>query len=650
MREFSAKEVRLMKGAPRRSICRIALGIAWMSLIAVAPATAAEPGDDLPTLFQQARDNYQPPTEENLSEARADLAKHAQELERYLGPGSTNGQKWKGYLHWEKLEPQLKDDAEIELGQLVDVYRKFNSGQFGLEQPPFRRTSDSLRHLIDLASVARLPDSTKAYGQQLDALEASVKEYNENPSARRAVAIGQQLDLVEGLGQAPELVDAVRRSIARPNVYAVVSSEFLSNALSKAIDDTEPVYDTILGTRIRGTAKNAGSVTVRTVPAEDRAILEFTSTGHVKSSNVGNNGPAVIRSSGVTDYTATKQVELTADDFRGLPTQASATTRSDIHSISKRGGGLGSQMVSNVGWDKARQQHGRADSIASSHAEDRIRSRFDREMRDALRDLWDRYAEAYRNPLLGRGQLPKDVQLSTTDESLNLQMMQGSRGQLGAAGEPPSIDGTHAMAMRAHESAANNYATAILGGATLSETAEDEQPKIDTPLPKWVRDAWDDREVKEKPADFKAWSLTLRRSRPVTVTFEDDGMTVTLHMARLQSGSDDFRNWDAMAKYQFAIADGGLKASRAGDVEFLPTEFDPQGGRRLTSSQVALRSNLNKIFNEDPDAARSFPQSLEIKPIEFSGDFAHVAPLQIESFSFGAGWMSLAWDQEAGEE
>ena len=44
-------------------------------------------------------------------------------------------------------------------------------------------------------------------------------------------------------------------------------------------------------------------------------MLEFISEGRTYSQNVGNNGPAVIRSTSYTDFTATKRVELTDQAF-----------------------------------------------------------------------------------------------------------------------------------------------------------------------------------------------------------------------------------------------------------------------------------------------------------------------------------------------
>ena len=47
--------------------------------------------------------------------------------------------------------------------------------------------------------------------------------------------------------------------------------------------------------------------------------------------------------------------------------------------------------------------------------------------------------------------------------------------------------------MRLHETAVNNYTSALLGGATLSETKAGEGTKADVKLPKVLKDAWKNR-------------------------------------------------------------------------------------------------------------------------------------------------------------
>jgi hypothetical protein len=241
--------------------------------------------------------------------------------------------------------------------------------------------------------------------------------------------------------------------------------------------------------------------------------------------------------------------------FAARPANANATTNSDIHSISKRGGGLGSRIVSRIGWRRANQSHSRADAIAGDHAEDRIERRFNQDVNDELRDARKRYEDEYRRPLARRGELPEYTHFSSDQDSILIETTQANRGQLGAATPPPAAPEGHDMTMRLHESAINNYTAVVLGGATATESQPGEDPKFDVDLPEWIRDAWERSErqfeggeTAEGENSFKPWSMTLRE-RPITVDFQDGRLTLTTHVARLRSGDQTFNNWDITGTY-----------------------------------------------------------------------------------------------------
>jgi hypothetical protein len=603
--------------------------------------------EDFSALVRSARDRFTPISEDQLAAARADLQQRATELLRFVGPHTANGQRWLAYLKWDNFQKQLAEGERPDFEPLVATYQQLNRDENGLELAPYRNLSEALRHYIDLAFIARQPDQAAAYAGQLEALERELDQYRDRPTGAMRMAIGQRLDFVAGLGQAPELVAAVRTEFARPNGLVSVSADLL-NASAEPIDRTEPVHDCILGTSIQSTAHSLGTNRVRTVPADDRAVLEITSVGHTASDNTGHNGPAVIRSTAETDFTAVTRVELTDEAFRSHAVNVDASTHSDIHSISKQGGGFGSRLVSQIGWNKARQQHGRADAIASDHAEDRVARRVADETADALGDAWRRYQDEYRLPLARCGDLPEQIRFSTTDDALKFEVTQANRSQLAAPDSPPELPAGNDVVLRLHETAANNYASAILGGVTISESDSAAGTKSDVTLPAWIKDAWkrrmDAKAEESGGANFEPWSLTFRRDQPITAAFDGAKVTLTLHVARLTSGSDDFRQWDVTGTFRPELADGGVTLRREGELTVLPTGFDPDHDR-LSSRQVAVRRNLTRVLTERSDEGRGFPQTVQIKPLEPSGKLANAGPLAVGEFTSSDGWLTVTWNR-----
>jgi hypothetical protein len=204
------------------------------------------------------------------------------------------------------------------------------------------------------------------------------------------------------------------------------------------------------------------------------------------------------------------------------------------------------------------------------------------------------------------------------------------------------------VALRLHESAVNNYAASLLGGATASETEPGQDAEFDVELPDWMKEAWEERET--EPADgataaadepFKAWSMTFRE-RPISVQFDDDRVKLTTHVARLRSGDQTFTNWDITGTYAAELTGGGVRLRREGDLVVLPANF--RGS--LTSRQTAERSNLEKEINDRSARGRGFPGTIEFDPIEPEGALADAGPLEVNQFTSDDKWLTLAWDRQ----
>jgi hypothetical protein len=629
--------------------------------IAQAPAETQPPAYD--QLIRAAGERFAVPDENRLAAVKAELVKRMNELERFVRPGSANGRQWLSYLRWAPLKEQLGIAAgPADLSALAVTREQLNRNEAGLELPQFRRVADALRQYIDLLLLARAENPAAIYQRQLEALSADLEGLRRQRGAgqlgRRAaddLEIGDRLEFITGVGQASELVAAIRKEFAGPNAYLDMSVELVRAAAEEPIDRRDPITDNILGTHINGDGHTTGFVLARTVPSGSRATIELTSKGHVESANRGRNGPAVIRSTGHTDFTATKEIYLSDKEFRAPPAQVNATSQSDIHSIAKSGGGIGSRLVSTQGWKRANQNRSRVNEIAADHAEDRIRRRIDDEVAEKLRDARQRYEDEYRRPLARRGELAEHIQFGSTADALTIVATQANRRQLGAPAGPPALPANRDLVLRLHDSAVNNYSAAVLGGATASETEPNQdKAKFDVELPKWMSDAWEQRKTDGQANTasteaFKPWSLTFRAVRPLTVAFADEKVSLTIHLARLKSGDEVFEDWDVTGVFTPILEDGGVVLRREGELVVLPSDFDPRSGEQLPSRQVGIRSNLAKVLNERSAQGRGFPSRIEFSQLEPSGSLEKVGPLEARELKSNDGWLTLGWHRKGSE-
>src|SRR4051812_27609339 len=424
--------------------------------------------DDISDLIKRARSNFEPVSDQELSEARAELRERMREVEDYVGPSSENGKRWLRYLRLDDLRQAAAEKRPKNLEALDTTLRKLNRNEEGLENRRFRRLANALRRYHDVAAVASWDKPQEIYGKQLDALQRDLDAYRKDPSPRTQTALSDRIRIIGGIGQSPGLVAALRRDLAKPNAFIEISTPLIS-ASAGPIDRQEPVTDCILGTNIHSDAHTTGNTDAVTIPSEKKALVEFHSKGHVWSNSTGFNGPAVIRSTSDTDFTAKKRVALSDEAFTTTSANADATTCIHLQSVSKQGGGLGSRLVSGIGWRRAQSSRGQAESIAANHAETRIANKFNDELDDEVQKARKRYEDEYRRPLERSGDVPDDIRFTSDRNSINFQATQASRSQLGAPNGPPAAPEKHDVNMRLHETAVDNYSASLLSGATARQ-------------------------------------------------------------------------------------------------------------------------------------------------------------------------------------
>jgi hypothetical protein len=630
----------------RRVVHRFTVFSSTVAVILIAP-TALRAQDDVPKLIEQARGDFKPVSEQEAAEARADVRARMKDVADYVRPSTENGKNWLQYLRWDGLKESLATDRPKTLEPIDNTLRQLNRNNKGLENRRYRRLANALRRYHDLVAVSSWDRPAEIYNKQLDVLQRDLEAYRKEPSPRTEQALSERIRIIDGIGQAPKLVAAVRSEVAKPNAFVEVSTALIA-ASAGPINRREPVTDCILGTNIHSQAHTTGKVDVISIPSDNKAVLQFKSKGHVWSNNTGFNGPAVIRSTSDTNFTAKKRVEMDDSAFVGKSAKADATTDLHLHSVAKQGGGLGSRLVSNIGWRRAQGSRGQAEAIAADHAERRIERKFNDEINDEIQKARKRYEDEYRRPLERRGEVPDYIRFSSGKDSIAFEVTQASHSQLGAAGGPPAAPEQHDVVMRLHETAVDNYSASILSGATARQTKPDEDVKFDVHLPKWMDKMWKNRKTEAtdtaaaKNEPFKEYALTFRDNRPISVNFVQGKVKLTVHIAHLKSGDQSFENWDVTGTYNPELSEGRVLLHREGDLVMLPADFRGQ----LNARQVGERSNLQKELNRRSDQGRGFPKTIQFDPVKPEGKIADAGPLEFNKFTSGDGWLIIGMDRQ----
>jgi hypothetical protein len=623
-------------------------------------ALRAQYAGDLARQAWAARGDHLPLSDERFAAVRGELREAASQLERRLGGNSPLAQGWKAYLKWPLLEPHFSDEVKISGQSLRDaelVLRRLRANQPGLEHAEFVRTADALERYRELAfwhALARNRDTRPFYDNYLLKLEKQITRNLEKPTVEAARQIGKVLGLIDQLGHAAQLVQSVRQAFGQPNLRATLSSTALDRLAQRKVSESEPVRDFILGATVRGTAHSTGMLRLETRTAADHVAVELQLEGNIQTVTSSFKKPVRVGSYGSTDFVATKQVQLSDEQFRALPTAVSARTQTRTRSIQKTGGKFGKRLIEKIARKKVAESKSQAEWISARHAERKVAKKFDRQVLAALDKARKNYDAKLHHPLERLGMFPEHLLMTSSSTGMQVEATLASSQQISTQQLPPAVRDDNDVSVRVHETAINNFLPHLLGGAKLSQAKQSEPPRVEGEVPAWLKKAAQDPKVKENFAeqatespDFKPWSFLLNREHPASVTLDDEKLTVRIRLAELtttEEGEDSvLKNWDFLVTYQVAQQGNQVVLRRVGEIEVFPTDFDPAWDKQLTGKQVGVRKNLHENINKRAAEGGGFPAEILLPEIELPEINGQQYTLELQQLVCDQGWLALGY-------
>lgn len=577
--------------------------------------------EELPELAQAAKQDYTPLMEKDVAQRKVALERRLAALDRFLRPAAVN-RGWKKYLRWSELQAQLKPGAEPDREVLVEVYLLLTDNKEGLERPQFTHTAGALRDYVEALSVTSIQDGREQHEKQLDALAESLTSYQQQPSEEEHFNIGRRLGQLSVANQAHRLIRAVRKHLSQPNLVVQASKPLVAAGIERPVDRLTNVNEVILGTSISGKGHLTGEIAVELAPSTEHATLDVLLFGEVATQTTGQNGPVTLYSSGITKVAARKRLRLDESGLHPLPARANAVTNNTVNDVAA------GRMASRIAWDRIAQSREQANEVAGQRAALRVSRRLDSETAGLVRKANDRFTGRIRNPLLRRAEFPELFQFATTDDSLLVVVLHAGRFRLAAPGEPPALDAAHDLSLRVHQSLVNNLAAAVLAGRTLDDEGVRKQViEIRGSLPD---------ELKEG-ANEDPWTITFDRLKPITITFNDGGFTITISGQRYTSGDRSFQAMNVSAAYKMELDGPGMKLTRQGDVRIVPPGFD-ESKDTLSAQQLALKSILEKKFG------RVFKPEIVSEGLELPGNWKKAGKLHPTELAVEGGWLKIGWN------
>ena len=230
----------------------------------------------------------------------------------------------------------------------------------------------------------------------------------------------------EELPAATEQAEAALRGV----MILRISERYLEQLFARDIDKHSQVTRVVLGTRARGTAHTKGRADVDTKPDHDDAAFYVRISGSTTSRTVGHNGPAVIHSRAVTNWTCQKTVRFDGEEFKAGPATITSDTRITPLGAGSTLPGLRGRIVSNIATRRAIEYNSRAERISNRDTDKQVLADVDRIVDQRIETLNERIESRPIMAFL----LPKledmGVQFSTSSNCINVSFAGGDSSPL----------------------------------------------------------------------------------------------------------------------------------------------------------------------------------------------------------------------------
>lgn len=570
---------------------------------------------------------FEPVSEARLNTARGRFRSALDRL-RALLDRSGSGGNWRKYLDWPELERQAASAEGADVESLGKLYRRLDSGASGLEMQEFAGVRRALGGYLEAVSTARNPEAASVYEKRLERLAEAVATAAAAGTPEPLDPVGPLLARLEESGQGLGVVERIRRAVNRPNLYLQVDESLLGRGVNQAVDETAPINEVLLGTRVRGTGHTTGLVFIDFQPSSDRAVVDFVLDATNHSRTRGGQGPVTVHTIGTTQIDARKRIFIDEQGITSSPVEADASvsTKTAGIGVSAR---FGKRIIRKIASRKVAEMQPKARSISEGRARDRIRSQFEAQTAEPIAQAARDYQTKFRRRLMDRGWYPEMLHINSDDRRLLVTARKSLSDQVAAFSHPPAVDPDAVLSARVHETFVNNLIEQELGGRTLTkQLLEEQMKKANRPMP----------ESLENDADQPPWSITFAKRKPVEVKVSDNTVRLTVHGSKYTSGDREFPAMDVWAAYKVGRLDGRICLVRDGDVQIYPPGFVPGGRQKLSVQETSLRRILQKRFN------KVFDEVLEIEPLQLPGQLASAGPLPLEQLDARKdGWLAAGW-------
>ena len=581
------------------------------------------PSQDLKQILEQLKKQppaFTPITDGQVTNARTALDASLANMTAFLNAGEV-AFDWKEQLQWGLLQEELAKEKPNPARMQASLNGFYGAEVVGLESPEFTNVRTALRAYMNATFFKNNPNSKAMYEAQIGNLITALENYTDHANNDTAWQVGRIIGWLDRAGQASEIQQQIRYHFYQPNIYVHVSQNLISAGELMEVDETEQLKMTVKGLDVVGEARLRGQISFQIAESQEKATLRVILDGTAISRNVAEKSGVTVVTRGTTTLQATKLVSFDGDGFTTEPAQAEATTKLELDSID--GPSSTHESIAKSKFIKMRSQN---EKDASAVAVESVTTKMDSQVLELLANVIDGYQDKVRNPLIRRGGFPVNVNSTSTQDYIRLNMLQTGRYQLASPTDPPALNKGTDVALRLHESFVRNFTEVVLGGVELTdEKLVEHMTDLGAEIPEELKTG------KGK----KSWAITFSNTQPISVSFRDNQLEIAIQGRQFRDGAKVINDKIRIAAtYNVLKTDEGMQLVREGDVD---VRF--MGKTSLTVGQVAMKTVMSKKFNA------FFKDDIVGKGgIALPGNWASAGNLILQQIVSDNGWLMLSYN------
>jgi len=293
-----------------------------------------------------------------------------------------------------------------------------------------------LASYVDRLDAAGTTDGVQVYRDHLQTL-ARVLEGSENIGDDDAQQAAKAIAWLDSAGQQRQIVYAVRRHLAKPNVQVEVTASFLQRELTQTKVNTGKVDDVVLGAQVGGRQVTTSVLSVELVPDARYACFDLLVRGTCKLETEAHRGRVTVSGDGKASFAGRKRVYITPEGILSLPAAVNCRLDAQSNSVDVDVPPALEGIATRLAERAVADQQGEADAITVAHLRTAIAKQIEAEVNPLLDAVDVAFRQRVVVPLIVQRNVLQRIRLhSTANEIVARGITDGQYG-LGASGPCP---------------------------------------------------------------------------------------------------------------------------------------------------------------------------------------------------------------------